>query len=187
MSPVELVDGGAGRVRAIRLARTRLAASDAGTPIAEPTGEIVEIPAGLVFRSVGYRGVPLPGLPFEERWGVITNRAGRVMVTETGEPIPGLYVAGWIKRGPSGVIGTNKRDAQETVDCMLADAADGRTLGGRCDRDEALAMVACRQPQYVTFADWQRLDELERAAGMARGAPRIKFTSIEAMLAALGR
>jgi ferredoxin--NADP+ reductase len=187
MSPVELVDDGAGHVRAIRLARTHLVESEAGTPIAEPTGEVFEIAAGLVFRSVGYRGVPLPGLPFDERWGVITNGGGRVTAAETGEPVPGLYVAGWIKRGPSGVIGTNKRDAQETVECMLEDAAAGRTLGGRCDRDEALAMVACRQPPHVTFEDWQRLDELERAAGMARGAPRVKFTSVEAMLAALGR
>ena len=187
VSPLELVDDGAGHVRAIRLARTRLAESDAGTPIAEPTGEVVEVPVGLVFRSVGYRGVPLPGLPFDERWGVITNRGGRVMDPDTGEPMPGLYVAGWIKRGPSGVIGTNKRDAQETVDCLLEDAPGGRTLGGRCDRDEALAMVAGRQPRSFTFEDWQRLDELERAAGMARGAPRIKLTSIEAMLVALGR
>ena len=187
VSPLELVDDGAGHVRAIRLTRTRLVESDAGTPVAEPTGETVEIPVGLVFRSVGYRGVPLPGLPFNERWGVISNHAGRVTATETGEPVPGLYVTGWIKRGPSGVIGTNKRDAQETVECMLADADAGQTLGGRCDADEALAMVACRQPQYFTFEDWQRLDELERAAGTARDAPRIKVTSIDAMLAALCR
>jgi ferredoxin--NADP+ reductase len=187
VSPLELVDDGTGQVQAIRLTRTRLVASEAGTPVAEPTGETLEIPAGLVFRSVGYRGVPLPGLPFNERWGVIMNHGGRVTTPETGEAIPGLYVAGWIKRGPSGVIGTNKRDAQETVDCMLADAQAGQTLGGHCDASETLTLIACRQPRYFTFADWQQLDALERAAGPARNAPRIKVTSIESMLAALGQ
>jgi len=188
ISPEELVAGPGGQVAAVRAVHNRLAASESGAISALPTDERETIPAGLVFRSVGYRGAPLPGIPFHDRWGVILNQAGRILDDVNQQPIPGLYATGWIKRGPSGVIGTNKPDSVETANCMLEDYAAGRTLTSRCiPRTECEAFVLQRKPNCVTFDDWKRLDELELAAGAAEGRPRVKFTSIEAMLAALGR
>ena len=126
VSPLELLDDGKGAVRAIRLARNRLSPTPTGTIVAEPTGEEEELAVGMVFRSVGYRGVPLPGVPFQDRWGVILNQRGRVLDPANDTPIAGEYVTGWIKRGPTGVIGTNKPDSAETVGCMLADADAGK-------------------------------------------------------------
>ena len=120
------------------------------------------------FRSVGYRGVPLPGVPFNDSWGVILNEDGRVIDEETKEPVLGEYTAGWIKRGPSGVIGTNKPDALETVNCMLDDLAAGKTLHPAYpDPAAAEQMVRERQPNYFTFEDWEKLDEVELANGAA--------------------
>jgi len=141
-----------------------------------------------VFRSVGYRGVPLPGVPFNEKWGVILNDKGRVLDPDSQEPIVGLYTAGWIKRGPSGVIGTNKPDAAETVEAMLEDAARGITLQPAQPEPAAIErLIRERQPNYFTYEDWLRLNELEVARGKKEGRPRLKFTRVEDMLAALGR
>lgn len=188
VSPVELLGDGAGRVAAIRLVRNRLHASETGSLQARPTGETEELPVGLVFRSVGYRGVPLPGVPFHESWGVILNERGRVLDPETGRPMLGEYAAGWIKRGPTGVIGTNKPDAVETVACMLEDAAQGHTLAPEAPAAAAAErLVRQRQPRELSYADWLSLDALEVARGRASGRPRVKFTTVEEMLAALGR
>ena len=188
ISPEELAAGPNGEVIAVNTVKNRLAASESGAVSAIPTDERETIPAGLVFRSVGYRGAPLPGIPFHDRWGVILNAAGRILDTETQEPIPGLYTTGWIKRGPSGVIGTNKPDSVETVNGMLEDYAAGRSLASTCaTRAECEAFVLQRKPNCLSFDDWKRLDELECAAGAAQGRPRVKFTSIQAMLAALGK
>ena len=141
-----------------------------------------------MFRSVGYRGVPIPGVPFHDAWGVIWNDKGRVLDPDSREPRPGEYAAGWIKRGPTGVIGTNKPDAAETVACMVEDLARDRVLApSEPDADAAVALVRQRQPHYITWPDWQRLDALEVARGRASGRPRVKFTRVEEMLAALGR
>jgi ferredoxin--NADP+ reductase len=186
LSPVELIGDARGRVRAIRLARNVLTATPTGTLQATPTGVTEEIPVGLVFRSVGYRGVPLPGVPFHDTWGVILNERGRVLDPESREPIVGEYAAGWIKRGPTGVIGTNKPDAAETVACMLEDMARGALLAPAGPAAEAAERtVRSRQPRYLTYADWLRLDELEVARGRALGRPRVKFTGLAEMLAAL--
>ncbi|HEX9822356.1 MAG TPA: FAD-dependent oxidoreductase [Methylomirabilota bacterium] len=187
VSPVALLDTGAGGVGAIRLVKNRLTASATGAIQAQPTDQFEELPVGLVFRSVGYRGVPLPGVPFDDKWGVVLNEKGRVLDPETKQPRPGEYTAGWIKRGPTGVIGTNKPDAAETVTAMLEDAAAGRALEPvEPEPDAAERLVRQRQPLYVSYPDWLRLDELEVARGRASGRPRVKFTRVDEMLAALG-
>jgi ferredoxin--NADP+ reductase len=188
VSPIEILGDEKGRVRAIKLVKNKLYATEAGTLRAEPTGEYEELPVGLVFRSVGYRGVPLPGVPFNDKWGVIFNNKGRVINPDTQQPVVGEYCAGWIKRGPSGVIGTNKPDAAETVTCMLEDLAQGLILQPSQPEPAALeALIRQRQPQYVTYQDWLRLNEIELARGKELGRPRLKFTRVEDMLAALGR
>jgi ferredoxin--NADP+ reductase len=142
----------------------------------------------LVFRSVGYRGVALPGVPFQDRWGVILNDKGRVMDPETKQPIKGEYVTGWIKRGPSGVIGTNKPDSVETVNMLLEDLGKGTLLDpAEPDPASVQALVKERRPEYCSFEDWLKLDRMEVARGQPQGRPRVKFTSVKEMLAALGR
>jgi ferredoxin--NADP+ reductase len=188
VSPVELIGNEAGEVVAMRLVRNKLEATAAGTLQAKPTGEFETLPVGLVFRSVGYRGVALPGVPFHDSWGVILNEKGRVLDPDTKQPVVGQYAAGWIKRGPSGVIGTNKPDAAQTVACMMEDLAAGRIL--EPEEPEAAAarrMMSERQPRCVSYEDWLKLNELEVSRGRAGGRPRMKFTRVEDMLAALGR
>jgi ferredoxin--NADP+ reductase len=188
VSPVELLGDEQGRVRAMRLVRNRLIASASGGISAEATGEFEELEVGLVFRSVGYRGVALPGLPFDSRSGTVPNDKGRVMDAQSKQPITGVYVSGWIKRGPSGVIGTNKPDSVETVNALLADAASGAHWQPAASGTRAIeALIMARQPLAVTYADWRVLDALECKTGQECGRPRVKFISIDEMLAALGR
>ncbi len=187
-SPLEVIDDGTGRVAGVRLVRNALTVTAAGTLVARPTDRQEEIPAGLVLRAVGYRGTSLPGVPFNERWGVILNERGRVLDPRTMAPLRGQYTAGWIKRGPTGVIGTNKPDAAETVARMIEDVRDGLTLDPPCPEPErADLLVRERQPHRLTFADWQRLDAIEQARGRDQGRPRVKFTTVAEALAALGR
>jgi ferredoxin--NADP+ reductase len=188
VSPVALLADESGGIAGVRLVHNELSATAAGTLQARPTDRFEELPAGLVFRSVGYRGVPIPGVQFHDAWGVILNDKGRVLEPESREPRAGEYVAGWIKRGPTGVIGTNKPDAAETVACMVEDAGRGRLLApAEPDAAAVLALVRQRQPQWISWADWQRLDALETDRGRATGRPRVKFTRVQEMLAALGR
>ncbi|TMQ18780.1 MAG: NADP oxidoreductase [Candidatus Rokuibacteriota bacterium] len=187
VSPVALTDSGAGAVGGIRLVRNRLVASATGTIQAQATDRSEDLPVGLVFRSVGYRGVPLPGVPFDDKWGVVLNEKGRVLDPDSKQPRPGEYTAGWIKRGPSGVIGTNKPDALETVTAMLEDLAAGRLLEPADAEPAAVErLLRQRQPLVLGYADWLRLNALEVARGQARGRPRVKFTRVDEMLAALG-
>jgi ferredoxin--NADP+ reductase len=188
VSPVEILDNGAGAVGGMRLVRNKLYATDTGTLQPKATGEFEDLPVGLVFRSVGYKGVPLPGVPFNDKWGVILNDKGRVLDAESKQPVVGEYTAGWIKRGPTGVIGTNKPDAAETVACMMEDLAAGRHLRpAAASRDAVDRLVRERQPRCFSYEDWLRLNELEVQRGKETGRPRVKFTRIEDMLAALGR
>ena len=188
VSPVELIGNSAGRVVAMRLVKNALQASAAGTLSPKATDHFEELSVGLVFRSVGYRGAALPGVPFNERWGVILNENGRVMDSDTQRPVVGEYCSGWIKRGPTGVIGTNKSDSVETVTCMLEDLAEGSILQPSAPQASAMEeLVRERQPQFLSFADWLRLDEIEVEHGRAQGRPRDKFTRIEDMLAAVAR
>ncbi len=178
-SPVALL--GDERVEAIEIARNRLEADESGRVRAVATDERDVIPCGLVFRSVGYRGVGIPGVPYDERSGTIPNAGGRV-VGEDGQPVPGLYCAGWIKRGPTGVIGTNKKDAAETVELVLDDARAGMLAepsGGSLDE-----LLAERGVEVVGYAGWERIDAIERARGEEQGRPRVKLCTWDELLAA---
>jgi ferredoxin--NADP+ reductase len=192
LSPSALVAGDDGALAAVELVRNELVADESGALRARATDERETIPAGLVFRAIGYRGIPLPGVPFDERRGVIPNEGGRIVHAETGERQAGEYVVGWIKRGPSGVIGTNKKDAQETVDAILADLGAGAdatsngssgSLHPSTPDGEALErLLRERQPDVVTYEGWSEIDRHERALGEQSGRPRVKLTSIEEML-----
>jgi ferredoxin/flavodoxin---NADP+ reductase len=166
-SPVALL--GDGKVEAIELVRNELVDGRA-----VPTDEREIVECGIVFRSVGYRGVGLPGVPFDDSTGTIPNEGGRVE--------PGLYAAGWIKRGPSGVIGTNKKDAAETVELLLADARAGKLAprGGGTLED----LLSERGAEPVLYTGWEAIDAAERAAGEPHGRPRIKLATWDELLAA---
>ncbi len=188
VSPVELLDDGAGAVGGMRLVRNKLYATATGTLQPKPTGEFEDLPVGLVFRSVGYKGVALAGVPFNEQWGVILNDKGRVLDPESKQPVAGEYTAGWIKRGPTGVIGTNKPDAAETVACMIEDLDADRYLRPADPlREAADRLIRARQPRWFSYEDWLRLDEMEVRRGKETGRPRVKFTRVDEMLAVLGR
>jgi ferredoxin--NADP+ reductase len=189
LSPAALVADDHGRVGAVEFVRNELRPDDRGTLRAHAGSERETIQAGLVFRAIGYRGVPLPGVPFDERAGVIPNVDGRVIDPGTGSAVGGEYVVGWIKRGPTGVIGTNKKDAQQTVSAILADL--GGTPDGSRERPrrpesscpEAIeGLLLARQPALVTYAGWSEIDRHERALGVSAGRPRVKLTRIEEML-----
>ena len=186
VTPEEILSDGDGRVTGIRMVRNTLTQTEAGTLRPQATDQTEEIPVGLVFHAIGYRGVSLPGIPFNERWGVIPNQNGRILNLDGNQPISGLYTAGWIKRGPSGVIGTNKSDASDTVQCMLADLEQGIALTPPAPTAAAAEeMIRQRQPEYILFDDWLHLDEIEVARGEETDRPRVKFTVIEEMLQAV--
>ncbi|MDX1438554.1 MAG: FAD-dependent oxidoreductase [Rubricoccaceae bacterium] len=187
VSPTEILDNGAGQVGGVRLVRNELYRTESGRLRPRATDNTEELSCGLVFRSVGYRGVPLPDVPFREDWGTVPNDEGRVLLEPDGSQVPGIYVAGWIKRGPSGVIGTNKADAQETVRHMLEDASSEKHLNpSDPDADAAERVIRQLQPQCFSYADWRRVETLENTAGEAQGRPRVKLTRIEDMLEVLG-
>jgi ferredoxin--NADP+ reductase len=187
VSPVELTPAADGGVGGMRLVHNELQADAKGNLRPRPTERTEDLEVGLVFRSVGYRGVALPGVPFRDDRGVIPNECGRV-VDDSGAPVPGLYVAGWIKRGPSGIIGTNKACSVETVSLLLEDlASDGLLTPEHPSAEAADKLVRSRQPVVFDFDDWRRLDELETERGVPGGRPRVKFTTVREMAEALGR
>jgi ferredoxin/flavodoxin---NADP+ reductase len=172
-SPVAIL--GEERVEAIEVVRNELVEED-GRIVARPTGETETIPCGLVLRSVGYKGIELPGVPFDERSGTMPNDRGRVAGAER------TYAAGWIKRGPSGVIGTNKKDATETVELLLEDARAGKLAAPA--PDDLGQLLDEKGVAYVEYAGWQAIDAAERAAGEPRRRPRVKLTAWETLLEA---
>jgi ferredoxin/flavodoxin---NADP+ reductase len=185
LSPVELIGDGDG-VHQVVLARNALQATKDGRLRAEPTGETETIEAGLVLRAIGYRGVALPGVPFDERSATIPNEGGRV--TGADGPHPGEYAVGWIKRGASGVIGTNKKDAQETVDALLADlAADTHLQPSDPDPEAVESLLRERIPDLVTYEGWSEIDRHEQSLGEPAGRPRVKLARLEELLAAVAR
>ncbi len=177
-SPVEILGEGVdGPVTGVRVAVNRL---EAGRPI--PTGEVEEIPCGMVVRSIGYRGVPMDDVPFDARRGLIRNVGGRVC-DELQRAHPGEYVAGWIKRGPSGVIGTNKKDAADTVARIREDREAGRlATPEEADAEATAAFIDERAPHAVTWAGWQLIDEYERRIGESVGRPRRKLVRLHELL-----
>lgn len=182
VSPVEIV--GAERVEAIRVVKNELYEDKRGVLRPRPTDERETIPVGLVFRSVGYHGQALPGVPFHEPWGTIPNEKGRVLTQlDGGEQVVGDYVVGWIKRGPSGIIGTNKPDSVETVEMLMEDVKAGKVLSPTTPCREAVErLLRERKLKYVTYEDWLLLDRLEQERGHAVGRPRVKFTDVGVML-----
>jgi ferredoxin--NADP+ reductase len=173
---------GASRVEAVVLERNALA-GEPGRQRAVGSGRLEDLACGALFRSVGYRGVPVAGVPFDEKAGVVPNVEGRV--TRDGVPVPGLYVVGWIKRGPSGVIGTNKPDATETVRHVLADAPRLPPCP-EPSRAAVLDLLASRGVRVVSYPDWCRIDAAEVARGAVAGKPREKFVDVGEMLSAVG-
>lgn len=173
---------GSEHVESVRLVRNRLELSSDGSVVAVPTDEFETVAADIVFRSVGYRGSPVPGIPFDENRGVVPNVNGRVVDPDSREPIPGVYVTGWIKRGPTGVIGTNKQCAVETVDQLLQDHIAGVLTAS--DQPEAAmgTLIRERNPEALTFDDWNAIDRAERDAGKAAARPRIKFIDVQSMM-----
>jgi len=175
-SPVEL--RGDGRLQEVVLERNRLV-GEPGRQRAVGTGEMRLLECGLFFRAIGFKGVPVPEVPFDENRGVFPNDAGRIL--ENGRPVPGLYAAGWIKRGPSGTIGTNKADSAETVASLLADLGTLRPClyPGAAYVD---SLLAARGIRVVSFDDWRKIDAAEVRRGAAAGKPREKGTTVDELL-----
>jgi ferredoxin/flavodoxin---NADP+ reductase len=182
-SPVEI--RGSGRVAAIDVRRNKLVRAGDGSLRARPMdGEVETIECGLVLRSVGYRAVALPDVPFDERHFVLPNERGRVL-TPDGDPLPGVYAVGWIKRGPTGILGTNKRDAEETVRCLAEDLRAGALpQPPNPGREQIDALLANRTPNLVTVEGWRAIDGHELERGRSEQRPRVKLASRDELLAA---
>jgi ferredoxin/flavodoxin---NADP+ reductase len=181
-SPVEI--RGAGKVEAIDVRRNEIVRAGDGTLRARAADEDVEaIECGLVLRSVGYRAVPLPGVPFDERAFVLPHERGRVL-TRAGEPLPGVYAVGWIKRGPTGILGTNKRDAVETMSCLAEDLRAGALPEPpHPDREHIDALLRERKPDLVAVEGWRAIAAHELERGRSEQRPRVKLASRDELLA----
>lgn len=180
-SPVAIRGNGA--VEAIDVGRNEIVRSEGGALRAQAVdGDVETIECGLVLRSVGYQAVPLPDVPFDERRYVLPNERGRVL-TPDGKPLPGVYAVGWIKRGPTGILGTNKRDADETVTCLVEDLREGvLPTPPSADRDAIDALLAERRPDLVPVEGWRAIDARERELGREAERPRVKLASREDLL-----
>ncbi len=179
VGPTEVI-GKDGRVTAVRVQHMELVADTDGTPRPKATGRFEDIPVDLLFKAIGYRGIPCPGVPYEDKKGIVPNVDGRVTEKVGGALRVGHYAAGWCKRGPTGLIGTNSLDAKATVDAMKADHADGNTL--KPTRGDLLPTLTARGIDTVSWADWQRLDAWELQQGQARGRLRHKLSSTDEMM-----
>lgn len=167
-------------VTSIRLIHNELRTDESGTVKAERTSTEEMLDTGLILRSVGYHGSEIPGVPFDSGAGVIPNKEGRV-IDNSGEPVSGTYATGWIKRGPTGVIGTNKKCAAETVRSLLEDIAADRLPHARADRAELDLLLEKKAPDALDFPAWARIDKAEVSAGKNTGRPRVKFVGLDEM------
>jgi len=184
-SPVRI--RGSERVEAVDVHRNEIVRADDGMLRARAVDEQVEtLECGLVLRSVGYRAVPLPDVPFDERYFVLPNERGRVL-TRDGDLLPGVYTVGWIKRGPTGILGTNKRDAEETVGRLVEDLKSGSLpQPPHPAREEIDALLTERKPDLVSVEDWRAIDRHELERGRQEQRPRVKLASREELLASAG-
>ena len=183
VSPVEIV--GTNRVEGVDVVHNDLYRGNNGELRARATDRHELVPADIVFRAIGYQGVALPGVPFDPITSTIPNDRGRVIDSLTGQPREGEYVAGWIKRGPNGIIGTNKPDAQETVEMLVEDLRAGRMRKQVLSPEVFNRFLSQRQGEVVSFDDWKFLDSREVAKGEELGRPRLKFARVENMLRVL--
>ncbi|MFE3189442.1 NAD(P)-binding protein [Nocardia sp. NPDC059240] len=181
-APVEIL--GEDHVTGLRVSRNRLEQSESGAIRVVPTGVEEIIGTGLVLRAVGYRGTALPGLPFDAGKGVIPNSLGRVRDPDTGTVLAGVYVTGWIKRGPSGVIGTNKECAKETVAQLIADFSTGKLTAPSTSIAQFTALMRERRPESIALSGWRAIDSVERRNGRSQGRPRVKLTDLTELRAA---
>ena len=181
-SPIELI--GSNKLERLVVAKNQIDFDEEGRSIVRPTEESYQLETGILFRAIGYRGIPLPGLPFNKSKGVIENIKGRV--SDQGELFPGTYVTGWIKNGPRGIIGTNKLCARDTVRCLLQDAKDGKLSSNTASHDEVLTEVKKRKATIVEYANWLNVERTEIAAGSKIGRPRLKLTKLDDLLEAAG-
>ena len=147
---------------------------------ARGTGKTFEMAAGILFRSIGYRGVPMPGVPFHDSWGLIPNNDGRI--TEDGKHLPGLYVTGWIKRGPTGIIGTNRADSVATIQAVLDDLPTLDASEEKSGADGVCKLLQTRNVRYVSFEEWKKIDQSEIDRGQPKDKPREKYTYVNEML-----
>jgi ferredoxin--NADP+ reductase len=185
VSPVEVL-GRDGKVAGLRLERNRLDPDGRGGTRAVGTGEMEDLPVTMVIRAIGYKSLPLVDLPYDARACVVPNREGRVL-NSAGDPLPGEYVVGWVKRGPSGLIGSNKPDSAETVQAMIADLPRTEPLPAAAAARSAIpALLAARGVRHVDYDEWRRLDAREVERGKPHGRPRVKFLRLEEMLLELG-
>jgi ferredoxin/flavodoxin---NADP+ reductase len=172
---------GAGRVEGLDYVRNRVMRT--GSTITYERSSTVEtLDAGLVLSACGYRGAALKGLPFEEAAGIVPNKGGRVIDTDAG--LPGTYVTGWIKRGCRGIIGSNRRCAQETVSALIADQKAGLLQPATMSCEQVRALLTARNKRIVQFGNWRSIDRSERQAGQALGRPRVKLAQTDALLEA---
>ena len=180
-SPQSLI--GSDWIESVVLEKNKLT-GESGNQQAEGTGYTEKLECGLFFRSVGYRGVEIPGVPFEEKRGVFPNNKGRIM--DNNDIVPGLYTAGWIKRGPSGVIGTNKADSVETIASLIEDMPKINSCNTP-STEPIKKLLQDRNINVVSFEDWQKIDAAEIERGKKVGKPREKFTKIEEMIATVNK
>ena len=180
-SPTEIK--GEGKVEAIVLEKNRLEPTPSGYINAVGTGQYQTLPVDMVLRSVGYRGVKLPDVSFDERRGIIPNDDGRVLTAADGEIVKGQYVAGWIKRGPSGVVGTNKADAVITIKNLIEDFSTTKLNPDSNKSPEAiLELLKTKGVEVVSFEDWKKLDDYEIAQGKKQNRPRVKVVDTDKMI-----
>jgi ferredoxin--NADP+ reductase len=182
-SPAAMYGDSSGKLNRLYLEKNKLV-GEPGQQKSMGTGEKEKVDCGILFRSVGYRGLPLEGVPYEERWGTIPNQAGRVMDSE--HIFAGIYTTGWIKRGPSGVIGTNKPDSEETVQSLLADVKDLNPCKTP-DTRSLLDLLKKQKVRYLTYSDWKKIDAVELERGAKTGKPREKVLSVKEMLEIISR
>ncbi|MEI6129159.1 MAG: NADP oxidoreductase [Planctomycetota bacterium] len=179
VGPVELL-GNDGKVTGVKLQHAELVADKDGTPRPRSIDRFEVIDADLVFKAIGYRGVPLPGLAFDDKRGIVANAGGRVLQSTGGATRTGHYAVGWAKRGPTGLVGTNSPDSKATVEVLIADIREGKTLTPNAA--DIKDQLRAHEVDFVSWQDWQRLDAFEQEQGKLCGKVRLKQPSIESMM-----